>query len=70
MPLKTLRFSFWLLRKTYPWMHIVMRCWQAIASKNTQRRQKQFRLWLTVYKIDFSALLAFGSDLIQPEFWI
>lgn len=68
--MQTLRFPFWLLRKTYPWMHIAILSLAVITSRNTQRQQQLVRLWLTVYKIDFSALLALAIDLAQPEFWV
>lgn len=38
MPSKTLQFSWWLLRKTYPGIHIVMGCWQAIAMSTINRQ--------------------------------
>jgi hypothetical protein len=67
--MKTCRLTFWLLRKTYPWMHVVILVVMATASRDTQQRQ-QIRLWRTLDKIDFSGLLAIAIELSQPEFWI
>lgn len=67
--MKTYRLTFWLLRKTYPWMHVVILVVMVTASRDTQQRQ-QIRLWRTLYNIDFSKLLAIAIELSQPEFWI
>jgi hypothetical protein len=62
-------FRFWILRKTYPWMHIAILGWRVIASGNP-RSQQMAEVWFRVYKIDFSQLLAIAIELSQPEFWI
>jgi hypothetical protein len=67
--MKTGQPIFWLLRKTYPWMHIALLALWVIAFRDTRIRQ-QSRLWRTLYKIDFSVLGAIAIELSQPQFWI
>lgn len=63
-------WMLWLLRSTYPWLHLPLRSWQAIAAPPSQRSRRWARVWVTVYHIDFAALLAFGMEMVQPEFWL
>ncbi|UBF24611.1 hypothetical protein K9N68_23450 [Kovacikia minuta CCNUW1] len=65
------RFPFWLLRKTYPCMHILILSICLLSSRGAHQQQwQQLRLWFVICKIDFSALMMLAIDLTQPEFWV
>ena len=66
----TCRIWFWMLRKTYPWMHLVLLGLQVLMVGHPQRQIKQIQFWRTVYKIDFAALLTLVMEIVQPEFWL
>ncbi|AFY47838.1 hypothetical protein Nos7524_1980 [Nostoc sp. PCC 7524] len=61
---------FRLIRKTYPWLSLVIQARRVIFASGVERMREQVQFWMLFYKLDFANLLAIAIDLIQPEFWV
>lgn len=63
-------FWFRFLRKTYPWLSLLIQARRVIFSGGTEQMRQQVRFCILFYKLDFANLLAIAIELIQPEFWV
>lgn len=61
---------FRLIRRTYPWLPLLIQARRVIFACNNQQVQEQVRFLRLFYQLDFANLIAIGIDLIQPEFWV
>jgi len=57
------------VRRTYPWLPLVIALWRMATSTDAHRIRAQLRFWILYSRIDFANLLAIAIDLIQPEYW-
>lgn len=61
---------FRLIRKTYPWLSLLIQAKRVLFAGSVEQMREQVRFWTIFYKLDFANLLAIAIDLIQPEFWV
>ncbi|MEA5566704.1 hypothetical protein [Anabaena sp. UHCC 0399] len=61
---------FRLIRKTYPWLSLVIQGRRVIFAASVEQMRERVRFWILFYKLDFANLLAIAIELIQPEFWL
>jgi len=62
---------FWqIVRRTYPWLPLVITLCRAACSRGNNRLRAQIRFWKLYSQINFANLLAIAIDLTQPEFWV
>lgn len=67
---KPCRLTLWLLRQTYPWLHILILGVRMAIADQPQQQHLQLALQFRLYRINFAGLLELAIDLTQPEFWI
>lgn len=60
---------FRLLRRTYPWLPLLMQTVRILIACNPPYRE-QVRFWRLLIQVDYAELLAIVIDLAQPEFWV
>jgi hypothetical protein len=61
---------YWrMARRTYPWVPLALRFYQALRSPQEHRAQAMLRCWGLVVKIDFAYWMAIAIDVTQPEYW-
>lgn len=58
-----------LIRKTYPWLSLVIQARRVMLAGGVEQMRERVRFWVLFYKLDFANLLAIAIELIQPEFW-
>ncbi|AUS99937.1 hypothetical protein CLI64_05775 [Nostoc sp. CENA543] len=63
------KLFWWLIRRTYPWLSLVINLWRITNSTDRQRHRAQVRFWILWSRIDFPSLIAIANELIQPEYW-
>ncbi|MCG6133802.1 MAG: hypothetical protein MET45_03925 [Nostoc sp. LLA-1] len=61
---------FRLIRRTYPWLPLIIQTRRVIFACDNQQVREQVRFWRLFYQLDFAGLIAIAIDLIQPEFWV
>lgn len=62
--------SWRLLRRTYPWLPLLLLGSRTLMGLNVLPDRDRLRCWYLLYRIDFANLLAIAIELIQPEYWL